>query len=110
MMRDGMMLPTTRVVNIRTVEEWTPEHVYIGRRGNWKGRPLPQSPFANPYRLGTQGERGEVCDRFGDYLYSRPELMERARKELIGKILVCWCAPKPCHGDILAALCDGFGE
>jgi hypothetical protein len=26
--------------------------------------------------------------------------------ELKGKILGCWCKPKPCHGDILVELAD----
>jgi hypothetical protein len=27
--------------------------------------------------------------------------------ELRGKDLVCWCAPKPCHGDVLLRLANG---
>jgi hypothetical protein len=26
--------------------------------------------------------------------------------ELKGKILVCWCKPLPCHGDVLKAYVD----
>jgi hypothetical protein len=26
---------------------------------------------------------------------------------LRGRRLVCWCAPAPCHGDVLAELADG---
>ncbi len=25
-------------------------------------------------------------------------------KALHGKTLACWCAPKPCHGDVLAKI------
>jgi hypothetical protein len=27
-----------------------------------------------------------------------------ARHELAGRDLVCWCAPLPCHGDVLLRL------
>ena len=29
--------------------------------------------------------------------------------ELRGKILGCWCKPKPCHGDILVKLVEEVG-
>ena len=29
--------------------------------------------------------------------------------ELRGKRLACYCAPLPCHGDVLAALADAPG-
>ena len=45
--------------------------------------------------------REEAVERFEQYLLERPELLEAARKELKGKSLVCWCAPKACHADIL---------
>jgi hypothetical protein len=40
-------------------------------------------------------------------LRDRPELIERARRELKGKRLGCYCAPKPCHGDVLARVAEG---
>ena len=30
-----------------------------------------------------------------------------AAEELRGKILGCHCKPKPCHGDVIAAWCNG---
>lgn len=100
----------TRVVNIRDVKTWTPEHVYIGRRARWVGRHLPTSVFANQYRMGRDGDRAEVVERYRLRLSRQPGLIERARAELTGKILVCWCSPTACHGDVLALLCDGPGS
>ena len=34
------------------------------------------------------------------WLCDQPHLMA-ALSELRGRDLVCWCAPKPCHGDVL---------
>lgn len=36
--------------------------------------------------------------------------MRKIHTELKGKILGCWCAPLPCHGDTLAELANGEGE
>src|SRR5690554_1725270 len=64
--------------------------VYIGRG----------SPWGNPFVIGRDGTRDEVCDRF-----ERDVLPMLDLAPLAGKDLVCFCAPKRCHGDsILAAL------
>jgi hypothetical protein len=34
------------------------------------------------------------------------ELIKRVA-ELEGKVLACWCAPQPCHGDVLSRLAEG---
>jgi hypothetical protein len=36
-------------------------------------------------------------------LRKTPELLA-ALPELVGKFLLCWCKPLPCHGDILLAI------
>ena len=36
---------------------------------------------------------------------TRPDLLARLG-ELRGKRLACWCAPKSCHGDVLAELAE----
>jgi len=33
-----------------------------------------------------------------------------ALPELKGKRLGCWCAPLPCHGDILRELCELYRD
>ena len=62
------------------------------------GRP---SPFGNPFVIGKDGTREEVIAKFREHLVSTPELMQRVRRELRGKDLVCFCAPEACHGDVL---------
>ncbi len=65
--------------------------VYIGRGSKW----------GNPYKIGPDGDRDEVINKFIQYLKKRPTLVKEAHRELKGKDLVCFCAPKACHGDIL---------
>lgn len=71
--------------------------VYIGRPGPW----------GNPFSIGTDGTREEVVEKYAEWLLSQPDLVEKARRELNGKVLGCWCAPKLCHGDILVQIIKG---
>lgn len=71
--------------------------VYIGR----------PSPFGNPFRVGRDAERGEACKLYHDWFYANPYLMRMARRDLLGKTLGCWCAPRDCHGDVLAVYANG---
>jgi len=72
-------------------DEIPPDAVYIGRPSKW----------GNPFVIGKDGDREDVIRKYREWLLSRPELIEQARKELRGRDLVCFCAPKPCHGDVL---------
>ena len=89
----------TRVVNRRR-ERFD---VYIGRPG----------PFGNPFSHmpGTLAKwrvasRDEAVARFREWFLSQPALVERARRELKGKVLGCWCKPASCHGDVIAEIID----
>jgi len=62
--------------------------------------------WANPYNKAyRKGEitREESIARYRQYVLSKPELVEKL-PELRGKTLACWCAPEPCHGDVLLEL------
>lgn len=89
----------TRVVNVRT-EEYD---VYIGRANPRYG--LKRSKWANPFRLKSEAERPAMIERYREWIMNQPDLLARIH-ELRGKRLGCWCAPKPCHGDVLAELAD----
>jgi hypothetical protein len=78
--------------------------VYVGRPTKW-GNPYKVGkcyslwltrkhiPFTNEdavkaYRLHIQGREEEI------------------KQELRGKDLVCWCAPEPCHADVLLEIAN----
>lgn len=67
------------------------DEVFIGRPSKW----------GNPFAIGRDGSRAEVIDRYDAWLDSQPELLA-ALPELDGKVLVCFCKPARCHGDVLA--------
>ena len=80
-----------------------PYDVYIGRgRCPKTGRP---SKWGNPFVIGRDGTREEVINKYRQYVLHNDELL-KSLHELKGKVLGCWCAPKPCHGDILKEMVE----
>ncbi|WP_326806714.1 DUF4326 domain-containing protein [Streptomyces sp. NBC_01775] len=57
--------------------------------------------------------RGEAVLLFRGWLDERPKLVDRARRELAGRDLMCWCPlPEPgepdhCHAAVLLRLANG---
>ena len=99
--------------------------VYIGRRIAMGGWNLPQSKWANPFKLkdfertseekyGKEKDGGKgptagmkkLLEAYYSYVVSKKELID-SLPELDGKVLGCWCKKKesdPCHGDVLVDL------
>jgi hypothetical protein len=87
-----------RVVHCRR----DPYEVYIGRgRCPRSGRP---GRWGNPFRIGPDGSREKVIARYADWLQGEVEAERISLVELAGldgRTLGCWCAPEPCHGEVL---------
>ena len=76
--------------------------------GIYVGRP---SPLGNPFAMQGEAERAAVIGDYEDWLAEQlldpkspasreiHRLAELARKQDL--CLVCWCAPKACHADII---------
>lgn len=73
--------------------------IYVGRGSKW----------GNPFRIGVDGDRTAVIAKHERWLADQHQLL-RALDELRGRDLVCFCAPKPCHGDILVRLANSTRE
>ncbi len=73
-----------------------PSAVYVGR----------PSPFGNPFPMRQEADRDAVCNLFDAWLEKNPALIERAKRELRGKDLVCWCAPLRCHAETLLRIAN----
>lgn len=96
-----------QVANIRDHPNWKAEGgVYIGR--GFRGQRA--SDLANPFRIGKDGNRDRVISKY-KRLFQRRLKEESgfagAIERLRGKTLVCWCAPKPCHGDVIIEYLEG---
>lgn len=67
--------------------------VFIGRPSRW----------GNPFRLRDE-ERGATIGRYREWLWREVSTGSIALAELAalnGRDLACYCAPRPCHGDVL---------
>jgi hypothetical protein len=69
--------------------------VYVGRPTKW----------GNPFAIGSDRNRFEVIGMYRTYIASDQSLMHEL-ETLRGKDLACWCAPAPCHADILLELAN----
>lgn len=68
--------------------------VYIGRGSMW----------GNPFRIGPDGDRANVIALYREWLWEQLCSGRITRQQLLaldGKRLGCYCAPLPCHGDVL---------
>lgn len=76
------------------------------RRGSYDIRIDRATKWGNPFRIGPDGTRAEVIEKYREWIAGQPDLLA-ALPELRGKRLGCWCSPLPCHGDVLAELAEG---
>lgn len=110
------MSSRARAVNLRL----GPYDVYVGRGRGPRGEP---GTFGNPWShaAGTLAQfraasRAEAVSAYRRWLSGDPALAEvlperrravlEALPSLRGRRLGCFCAPLPCHGDVLAELAE----
>ncbi len=101
------MCGVIKVVCVRELIPNDPDIVYIGR--GWKK--WNPSPFGNPFRMGRDGDRREVIEKYRRWLweqiknksYVHRELMRLVERYKEGEaiLLGCWCYPNACHGDVI---------
>lgn len=101
-----------KVLNKRT-DLIPPDAVYIGRPSKW-GNLITIKELKRLFPNDTALElQQKAVSWFKEYIttpFGKPlELMSQI-DELRGKDLVCWCAPQPCHGDILLSLANNIIE
>lgn len=96
-----------KVLNKRYLDkDYLFEHkdcVYVGRPSKWGNR------YTHSFE-GTLAEvqvptREDAVRAYERWILEQPQLLADLH-ELRGKDLVCWCAPKPCHGDVLLRLAN----
>jgi hypothetical protein len=72
-----------------------PYDVYIGRPSKW----------GNPFHLKAEVSRRNILEHYRYWILGNKKLL-LSLHELDNKVLGCWCAPRMCHGHILAELVD----
>ena len=76
--------------------------------GVYVGRPFV---LGNPYVIGHDGSRHDVVDQYRAWLreqYRHDGAVRRALRQLAMRYLtdgaltlICWCAPQPCHAEVI---------
>jgi hypothetical protein len=85
----------------------TSRAVYIGR--NYRG--WHEAGWGNRFRPQNHApeEHDRVIALYTRYLDDTPLLLARLPELRGGKVLLCWCHPLPCHGDVLAKRANAQG-
>lgn len=68
--------------------------LFIGRPSKW----------GNPFKMKSEADREEVIRLYEKHLRTDPELWYALPELRSYEALECFCAPKPCHGDVLVRL------
>lgn len=100
-MKADLLNGETVVVNMRSEAHarlwaWAEQSGYaerIDRKSRW----------GNPFTIGDDGDRAQVIGKYAAYYLPHKPALIADLGTLKGKALGCWCAPEPCHGDILKA-------
>ena len=102
----GNVSSQVRVVNVKSLPKtWQndpayADHVYIGRAH--RAKKLPGSVWGNPFVVGRDGNRAQVIEKYRAWIETQPHLLQMIPHLATQTgALVCWCAPLPCHGDVL---------
>ena len=84
-----------------------------GEKGVYIGRP---SPLGNPFVIGEDGTRAEVIKKYKNWIDAGlaagdprivNELYRLYRLSKLGDLrLQCFCAPEPCHGDVIKRILE----
>jgi hypothetical protein len=115
----------TTIVNVRVaylrpqyqnLREWceNPNNVYIGRKGvvfiEGVRYPPQNSPWSNPFKLSASVTREQCIEKYREYIIHKIQTDNLVNELLTlkNKNLGCWCAPEPCHGDVLKELIDEY--
>ena len=97
---------TPRVLNKRT-DEIPPDAVYVGRPSKW-GNPMTIKEVTRLFPSYDKFEAHQAAKEWYRTYLAVPEndVLRSCLYELKGKDLVCWCAPLPCHADVLLELAN----
>lgn len=90
-----------QVVNIRKVDKDAPDVVYIGRGSAW-GNPYSHKDGTKAdVQVASVGDAIQMYRRWLWWQIKQGIVTTQMLVELDGKRLACYCAPNPCHGNVI---------
>jgi len=88
-----------KLYNLNIDKNVPKDAIYIGRKNKYYKQ--EQSKYNNPFIIGKDGNRDEVCDKYEKYADSKFS-DEEIKSDLSNHGLICWCHPERCHGEYLS--------
>ena len=97
------------MIRIENRKTYLGEGVYIGR----------PSLLGNPFRIGEHGTRAEVISLYRAWLWRQIQLRSEVYEELKrlaarakngDLVLICWCKPANCHGDVIKSSVEWMNQ
>jgi len=96
-----------KVVSVRRLVVGQRGITYVGRSCmGWRA-----SALGNPFRIGADGDRKEVIEKYRVWLYGQVKMKGAAYLELMRLVkryqrnedivLGCWCYPEQCHAEVI---------
>ena len=84
--------------------------IYLGRYNDKLD--LKASPLANPFKMGIDGTRDEIINKYRKWLFDKIKkkdsnvmgalnMLKLAVLKKMHKKLACYCKPEPCHVDVV---------
>jgi hypothetical protein len=111
------------ILNVKQFQIWKTEYVYVGRSApnNAMFAVRQESPLANPFVIGKDGDRKQVIEKYRKWLWEQCKIPQSTAKRELDRlvekykrgesiVLVCWCAPKRCHADIIKRAIEHFAK
>lgn len=73
-----------------------------------------RSPVGNPFFIGKDGDRDEVCDKYETYAHATKSPAFNSFIDSLVKVveiyrelrLFCWCVPRRCHAETVKKLVE----
>lgn len=100
--------PQIEVLNFYKLNKIISEDgIYLGRASQQHN--LAESIFANPFYMKTEADRDTVVIQYTDWIWQQIADQIITKNDLLnlkGKKLVCYCAPKSCHGDVVKSVVE----
>lgn len=107
---NGVYVGRAGVVFVPRVEEQDgEEEVESPKPGPGKKERYPKrgSVYANPFKVTKSVPRDVSIALYRDHILGKIKADPAFLEPLRGKNLYCWCAPQPCHADVLLELLSG---
>ena len=103
------------MINVVNVKTYKGSGEYVGRSNSYYG--LTGSVLANPENLKSEADRNANIARYAIWLKDKmksdtPQKREVLRLKTLWKTsgeltLICWCAPRACHAEVIKRFIEG---